>query len=156
MTCKDVICCDKMTLTLKMGGEKMTERTFPADSAVLPEVMSFVEEELEKIDCSMKASMQITVSVEEIFVNIANYAYGSEKGEAKIAIDEENGKVIISFVDNGTPFNPLEREAPDITLSAQERSIGGLGIFMVRKTMDDVSYEYKDGRNIFTISKSKR
>ena len=100
--------------------------------------------------------MQIDVAVEEIFVNIANYAYPSGEGEAVISIeaDKDAKSVSILFEDQGTPYDPLKNEDPDITLSADERPIGGLGIFMVKKSMDEVSYEYKDGKNRLTISKS--
>ena len=121
----------------------------------LDEVMAFIDEELEKHDTSMKVQMQIDVAVEEIFVNIAHYAYEDKNGSAQISIDfkENPTTVIISFSDQGIPFNPLDKEDPDTELSAEERQIGGLGIFIVKKSMDNVSYEYKDGCNIFTIEK---
>ncbi len=103
----------------------------------------------------MKIQMQIDVAVEEIFVNIANYAYGTGEGPAtvRINVDNQNKIVDITFIDNGVPYDPLAKEDPDITLSAQERQIGGLGIFMVKKSMDDVTYEYRDGHNILTLKK---
>ena len=121
----------------------------------LQEVLSFVDAFVEEAGVSMKAQMQIDVAVEELFVNIASYAYAPGTGEATIKIgkDPENNKVFITFVDSGKPYNPLEKDDPDITLSAEERGIGGLGIFMVKKSMDDMLYEYKDGQNIVTITK---
>lgn len=121
----------------------------------LERVLNFVETRLEELDCPMKIQAQIDIAVEEIYVNIAHYAYQSGTGQVTICIEteENSGIVVIRFIDSGIPFNPLEREDPDVTLSAEERNIGGLGIFMVKKSMDDVSYEYKDGHNILTIKK---
>jgi anti-sigma regulatory factor (Ser/Thr protein kinase) len=121
----------------------------------LDEVLAFIDEELEKHEASMKVQTQIDVAVEEIFVNIAHYAYENGDGQAQISVDfrEEPTTVIISFADQGMKFNPLERKDPDTTLSVEERQIGGLGIFIVKKSMDSVNYEYKDGSNIFTIEK---
>lgn len=99
--------------------------------------------------------MQIDVAVEELFVNIAQYAYAPGIGVAtiRLEIQEDPFVVVITFIDNGIPYNPLAKEDPDITLSAEERPIGGLGIYMVKKSMDEVSYEYKDGQNILRIKK---
>lgn len=121
----------------------------------LDTVIDFVNEHLEGVECPMKIQMQIDVAVEEIFVNIANYAYGTGEGPAtvRINVDNHNKIVDITFIDNGVPYDPLAKEDPDITLSAQERQIGGLGIFMVKKSMDDVTYEYRDGHNILTLKK---
>ena len=100
--------------------------------------------------------MQIDVAVEEIFVNIANYAYGSETGDAEISVDisGDPAEACIEFRDSGIAFNPLEKEEPDIALPAEKRKIGGLGIYMVKKSMDGVEYEYKDGQNILKIQKN--
>ena len=123
----------------------------------LDAVIGFVEEQLESADCPMKVSMQICVSLEEIYVNIVNYAYGDTVGTcelmSKLEPWEDGNKFTLTIRDRGKPFNPLEREDPDITLSAEERQIGGLGIFMVKKTMDEVSYEYQSGQNVLTIVK---
>ena len=127
-----------------------------ADVNNLDTVLAFVDEQLEKYGCSPKIQMQIDVAVEEIFVNIANYAYNPEIGLAGISVEtqEEPLAVTITFTDNGVPYDPLKKPDPDVTLSAEERQIGGLGIYMVKKSMDDISYEYKDGRNILTIKKN--
>ena len=125
-----------------------------ADTAELDKVMSFTDGILEELGCSPKAQMQIDVAVEEIFVNIASYAYPEGGGEAVISVEGDPAGVVITFEDEGVQYDPLKNEDPDITLSAEERPVGGLGIFMVKKTMDDVSYEYKDGRNRLTIRKS--
>lgn len=121
----------------------------------LQEVISFVDGHLEDMGASMKAQMQIDIAVEELFVNIAHYAYAPDAGEVVISVakDKEKNQISITFADSGKPYNPLEKTDPDVTLSAEERSIGGLGIFMVKKSMDDMRYEYKDGQNILTITK---
>lgn len=140
--------------------DRMKKELFiEAKTEKLDQVNEFLEEELEILNCSMKACMQILLAVEEIFVNIASYAYATENGMVYISIekmDEEthpDPMVEIHLADSGAPYNPLEREDPDITLSAEERSIGGLGIFMVKKIMDEVLYEYKDGKNDLAIRK---
>ena len=122
----------------------------------LPIVNDFVEKHLESVDCPMKAQMQILLAVEEIFTNIANYAYEPEKGIAVVRVEfsEDPVTVTITFIDNGIPYNPLEREDPDIHLAAEDRDIGGLGVFLVKNTMDDVTYEYKDGQNILQLKKN--
>ena len=134
----------------------MKEITLEAKVDNLNTVLSAVDEELEKADCTMKAQMAIDVAVEEIFVNIASYAYGDATGDATIIIDVDAGSSMatITFIDSGTPYNPLEKPDPDVTLSAAERQIGGLGIFIVKKSMDDVIYKHEDGKNIFTIVSS--
>lgn len=131
----------------------MIERDFPASDEVLDDVMAFVEEELDKAECPLRASMQIAVAAEEIFVNIAHYAYPCGQGWMNLAICYEDGIITLRFTDSGIPFDPLAMEDPDITLNADERDIGGLGIFMVKKSMDEVNYERRGGQNIFTISR---
>lgn len=133
----------------------MAELQIEARLENLDEVTSFVDSQLEAADCSMKAQMQIDIAVEEIFVNIARYAYAPETGNAWIDVQfEEQERIFeIVFRDQGTPFDPTAKEDPDITLSAQERSVGGLGIFMVRKSMDELLYQRENGQNILTIRK---
>ena len=130
----------------------MKELEIEAKIENLEQVLAFVDEELEKADCPVKTTIQIDVAVEEIFVNIARYAYNPEVGKATIRVEVRDGAVALTFVDNGVPYDPLAKEDPDITLSVEERQIGGLGIFMVKKSMDNISYEYKDGSNILTFS----
>ena len=134
----------------------MKELEITAINENLEKVLAFVDKELEKVGCPMKTQMKIDVAVEEIFVNIANYAYRPECGPATIRAEVQKDplRVILSFVDHGVPYAPLAKKDPDITLSSEERAIGGLGIFMVKKSMDDICYEYKDGHNILTITKN--
>ena len=133
----------------------MTERIFFADENALADVIAFTETELEKAECPMKTVMQITVAIEEIFVNIARYAYPDKKGKVRLSVCYDCTKRAVTFCmrDSGIPFNPLLNPDPDITLSAEERKIGGLGIYMMKKTMDNVSYAYEKGENILTMVK---
>ena len=121
----------------------------------LQQVISFIEESIQNTDHSPKTVIQITIAVEEIFVNIASYAYSPEKGNAEIGVEVSDDplEVTIRFADSGIPYDPLAKEDPDITLPAEQRPIGGLGIYMVKKSMDNVEYEHKDGQNIFIIRK---
>ena len=134
----------------------MKQLTVNAQTSELSQVLAFADTILEEAGCSAKTKMQIDIAIEEIFVNIATYAYPSEGGQAVIEIEtDKDGKIVkITFEDQGVPYNPLENEDPDITLPAEERPIGGLGIFMVKNIMDEVSYEYADGKNRLTIMKS--
>lgn len=133
----------------------MSELTLDAKTENLDKVLSFVDGHLEEQECPMKTQMQIDIAVEELFVNIAHYAYNPEVGPVTIRVEvqKEPLAVTITFIDHGAPYDPLAKEDPDITLSAEERQIGGLGIFMVKKSMDDIAYEYKDGQNILYIKK---
>ena len=134
----------------------MKELRVPARLEELDHVLNFVNAELESYECPMKAQMQIAIAVEEIYVNIARYAYHPEVGEATIRceVGGEPLQVVIQFMDGGKPYNPLEKDDPDTTLGVEEREIGGLGIFMVKKSMDKIDYEYSDGKNILTIKKT--
>ena len=118
-------------------------------------VTDFVNEVLESHDCSLRAQTQIDVAIDELFSNIARYAYPSGTGTATVQVrmEPEDGFVTITFLDRGIPYDPLQRDDPDVTLSAEERSIGGLGIYLVKKSMDAVTYSYENGQNILTIRK---
>ena len=137
---------------------ELTEQDKPATLTVdakvdnLDRVMAFVTDRLEG-SCSAKAKMQIDLALEEIFVNIANYAYDESGGTAEIVVDKADGKVAITLKDSGTPYNPLEKPDPDTTLSAEDRKIGGLGVYLVKQYMDDVTYVYENGQNNLTITK---
>lgn len=134
----------------------MTELTLQAKLENLDQVIDFVEEHLLKNGCPMKTLAQLQIAVEEIYVNIANYAYQSSEGTAtiQITINKEPIQAIITFMDNGLPFNPLLMEAPDTTLSAENRPEGGLGIFMVKNIMDEIKYIYEGEKNILTMCKN--
>lgn len=134
----------------------MKELTIAATVENIETVTEFVNEQLEALDCPVKAQMQIDIAIDELFGNIAHYAYNPEIGSATVRVEvtELPLAVIITFIDNGVPYDPLATADPDITLSAEERQIGGLGIYMVKKSMDEISYEYKNGQNILTIRKN--
>ena len=137
----------------------MKEITLEAKVENLSSVLEFVDTELEMNDCSMKTQMQIDVAVEELFVNVAHYAYTPEIGDVTLIMDVEDTedgskKAVITFKDSGMPFDPTAKEDPDVTLSAQERQIGGLGIYMVKKSMDEMKYIYDEGQNVLTITKT--
>ena len=121
-------------------------------------VTDFVNEQLEALDCPMKAQMQIDIAIDEIFSNIAHYAYDPKVGEATVRVEvaEEPLSVIITFIDGGVPYDPLTAADPDTTLSAEDRALGGLGIFMVKKSMDEITYRYENGSNILSIRKNLR
>jgi sigma-B regulation protein RsbU (phosphoserine phosphatase) len=139
----------------KEGSENMTSKSFPAKTDALSDVLGFVDQMLQGFDCPMKIQMALCIAIEEIFVNIANYAYGDGGGEMTMGIGFDKDSNTINFVitDNGIPFDPLKKPDPDITLSAEERQIGGLGIFIAKKTMDSLTYSYEDGKNILTMNK---
>jgi anti-sigma regulatory factor (Ser/Thr protein kinase) len=134
----------------------MKELDIAALTDNLDAVIAFVDEQLEGTGCSMKIQMQIDLAVEEIFVNIASYAYDPETGPATVRVEvkPDGSAVIITFIDHGIPYDPLAKEDPDITLAADDRKIGGLGIFLVKKNMDNIRYEYKNGSNILSIEKN--
>lgn len=133
----------------------MQELTISATVENIPIVTQFVDEQLETMNCSMKAQMQIDIAIDELFGNIAHYAYRPDVGPATVRVEvvEEPIAVIITFIDQGVPYDPLKNRDPDTMLSAEEREIGGLGIYMVKKSMDEISYEYQDGQNILKIKK---
>ena len=132
----------------------MIRKELEATAENLNVINAMIDEQLEAADCPMKTQMQIDLAVEEIFVNIVLYAYAPDTGTAAVSFDITEDRVArIIFEDSGVPYDPLAKEDPDVTLSANERQIGGLGIFMVKKTMDSVSYEYSEGKNILTLEK---
>ena len=132
--------------------------TIAATTENLEQVIAFVDQVLEEHDCPMNIQFQIDVAVEEIYVNIAHYAYRPDVGPATICcqVEEDPLQIIIHLLVSGRPYDPLAREDPDVTLSAEEREVGGLGIFMVKNSMDDVSYRYENGKNIRTSRKKLR
>lgn len=134
----------------------MKELTIDAVIENIPAATAFVDEQLEAMGCPMRAQMQIDIAIDELFGNIAHYAYNPQVGPATVRVEvtEEPMAVVITFIDHGVPYDPLVKDDPDITLSAEDREVGGLGIYMVKKSMDSVSYEYRDGQNILTIKKN--
>ena len=133
----------------------MTNKTFPAKTESLSDVLGFVEQTLEELECPMKIQTAICVAIEEVFVNVAHYAYPDGEGDMSLHIgfDDQSRAITFRMADKGVPFDPLVKPDPDITLSAEEREIGGLGIFIAKKTMDSLSYSYENGENILTMIK---
>lgn len=134
----------------------MKELTIEATPENVDKVIEFIDGMLEEYGCGVKEQMAIDVAVDELFSNIAHYAYNPETGYATVLVDVKNDPlaVEITFIDHGVPYDPLAKADPDTTLSVEDRQIGGLGIFIVKKSMDAVNYEYKDGKNILTIKKN--
>ncbi len=135
----------------------MAELQVPATVEKLDEVIAFVGEQLEAFDCPFKVRFQIELALEEIYVNIAHYAYNPEIGLATVRCTvekEPQTQVTIELLDSGKPYDPLARQDPNTALPAEERDIGGLGIFLVKKNMDHVAYRYEDGKNILVMKKS--
>ena len=134
----------------------MKELVIAADRNNLLKVQSFIDEQLEDAGCPMLTQIAIDVAVEELFVNIASYAYDQEIGVAVVRVEmlDDPLSVKITFIDNGKQYDPLAKPDPDITLAAKERKKGGLGIYMVKNSMDDMRYEYRDEKNILTIKKN--
>ena len=126
-----------------------------ARTEALSDILGFVDEMLEKYECPMKIQTAVCVAIEEVFVNVAHYAYGEGEGDMTLGIsfDAESRVITFRMTDKGIPFDPLQKPDPDITLSAEEREIGGLGIFITKKTMDCLTYAYENGENILTMIK---
>ena len=133
----------------------MRELIVEADRKNLPKVQEFIDELLEKANCPALTQTAIDVAVEEIFVNIASYAYSPESGTVSVRADVRGQPPLaeITFTDSGRPYNPLAKPDPDTSLSIRQRQKGGLGIYMVKQSMNQVNYEYRDGKNILTIGK---
>ena len=133
----------------------MKELTLAATVENIETVTEFVNEQMEALDCPMKAQMQIDIAIDELFSNIAHYAYSPETGEATVRFEvvQAPRSVVLTFIDKGVPYNPLSNTDPDTGLSAEERDAGGLGIYIVKKSMDEIAYAYEDGKNILSIRK---
>ena len=129
--------------------------TTKAETANIEAITAFVDQELEARGCPVRQQMQIRVAIDEIVANVANYAYvrGSGNLTVNFAFEEQDRTAVLTFIDEGIPYDPVKKEDPDITLPAQEREIGGLGIFLVRKIMDDMNYRREGGKNILTLRK---
>lgn len=133
----------------------MKELVTEAVNNNLPNVLAFVDEQLKVVSCPMKTQIQVDVAVEELFVNIANYAYDEAIGKVivQVSVYEAPLCIEITFIDKGKQYDPLATSDPDITIPAKKRKKGGLGVFMTKKYMDDIRYEYRDGHNILTVTK---
>lgn len=134
----------------------MVSKTFKATDQELPNASNFVEEQAELLGLNAKAVMQVLVALEEMFVNVCHYAYDqSDPGDITIDVDISDDKLSVTLIDDGPMYDPLSKEDPDVTLDVAERPIGGLGIFLVKKTMDETAYKYVNNQNNFTFVKNK-
>lgn len=133
----------------------MKELTIEALTGNIPQVTEFVERQLEAANCPMKTQMQLNIAIDELLGNIARYAYhpGTGPVTVKLELTEEPRGVALTFIDRGVPYDPLGNPDPDTSLSAEEREIGGLGIYMVKKIMDEIEYRHENGQNILTVKK---
>ena len=133
----------------------MKELTLDAVVQNIEAVTDFVNAALEEWNCPMKAQMQIDMAIDELFGNIAQYAYAPGTGMATVRIEplKEARGMRLTLIDSGKPYDPLSGGDPDTTLSIEERGIGGLGVFLVKKTMDDMRYAYENGQNVLTVEK---
>jgi len=131
----------------------MKKITIPAKIENLPQAIDFINQQLKPFEPISQAQLQLELAVEEVYVNIAKYAY--EPGEGKVfiscEIDENPLQATVQFTDSGIPYNPIDNKAPD--MKSREKEVGGLGIFLIKKNVDDISYQYQDGKNILTIRK---
>ena len=143
---------EEMLKDMKSSSEELTVE---ATLDNLANVMDFCVAPLEDMDAPTKIQFSLNLVVEEIFVNVANYAYKPQTGSLAIVRTVENSPlaIVLRFIDSGVPYNPLEKPDPDVTQSLEERQIGGLGIFLVKKNVDDIAYEYTNGQNILTVRK---
>lgn len=130
-------------------------KTLRTESRVenVPAVLQFVAAELAALGCPAQTQAQIKLAVDELFANICFYAYDAGVGPVEITVDAEDQTAVVTVCDRGVPFDPLSAEAPDLSLSGEERPIGGLGIFLLREMMDDLCYAYRDGRNTLRLKK---
>lgn len=131
-----------------------SEKIFPATKAAYDTAAAWLEETLNEINCPMKLVMQISMCFEEVFVNIASYAYDDDNGTVRCLVNSDGKSITLQLCDRGKPFDPTAKEDPDVTLQMEDRTIGGLGIFLTKQMMDVVSYERKNGENILSIQKN--
>lgn len=137
-------------------GEK--ELTVDATLESIALVTDFVNSELDAKDCSPKARVQIDIAIDELISNIVSYAFPSGNGSftVRVAFEKSSPTAVLTFLDRGQPFDPLSVSEPDVTSAAEDRPVGGLGVFLIRRLMNDASYEYRDGQNILRLRKDMR
>ena len=134
----------------------MPQITLPATTENIEVATDFINEILESVDCPIRTQMQLDIALDELMSNVARYAYAPQTGDITVSVEiaDEPRRAVLTLTDNGVPYDPLQKEDPDVTLSAEERQIGGLGIFIVKNAMDEMRYCYKDNQNIVTIIKN--
>ncbi|MBQ6118347.1 MAG: ATP-binding protein [Clostridia bacterium] len=134
----------------------MAQMTFPATLENIEAATDFMNGILESADCPMRTQMKLAIALDELMSNVARYAYAPGTGDVTVSVEvlEDPKRAVITLTDSGVPYDPLQKEDPDVTLSAEERGIGGLGIYIVKQSMDGMTYEYRDGQNVLTIVKN--
>ena len=137
------------------GGNSVKEITVKASIDSITEVTKFIDDHLTELGCPVKTRSQIDIAIDELVNNVASYAYESGTGDLTVqfGFDECSRTAAITFIDSGLPFDPVAAADPDVTLPAEDRGVGGLGIFLVKKTMDNVVYKYLNGKNVLRIEK---
>ena len=145
---------DITMLCLELNG-KIIRRSLTTEAVLnqLGEVEGLVNGVMDELGCPANARKKVNLAVEEIFVNIAGYAYGSDGGTVSVEVAGSRTEIAVTFRDSGVPYDPLQKPDSDVTLSADQRQVGGLGIYLVKKNMDTVSYSYIDGQNVLTLTK---
>ena len=138
-----------------LGNDTGNSITLPAAVENIGKITAFVEGKLEERDCPLKKTMEISMAVDEVMANVAMYAYAPGTGDVTVqfGFEEASRTASVTFIDGGVAFDPLAKEDPDVTLPAEQRKIGGLGIFLVKKTMDEVTYKREDNKNVLCIRK---
>lgn len=133
----------------------MKSITLPATIDSINNATDFINEVLEEADCPMRTKIQLDIALDELMSNVARYAYPQGEGDITVSVEilETPKRVVLTLIDSGIPYDPLKKDDPDVSLSAEEREIGGLGIYIVKESMDDLQYEYKNNQNIVTIVK---
>ena len=133
----------------------MAQMTFPATLDNIDAATDFMNGILESAGCPMRTQMKLAIALDELMSNVARYAYAPGTGDVTVCVKvpEAPRRAVVTLTDSGVPYDPLQKEDPDVTLSAEERGIGGLGIFIVKQSMDEMTYAYEDGRNVVTIVK---
>ena len=133
----------------------MAQMTFPATLDNIDAATDFMNGILESAGCPMRTQMKLAIALDELMSNVARYAYAPGTGDVTVCVEvpEAPRRAVVTLTDSGVPYDPLQKEDPDVTLSAEERGIGGLGIFIVKQSMDEMTYAYEDGRNVVTIVK---
>ena len=134
----------------------MAQMTFPASLEYIEPATDFMNDILESAGCPMRTRMKLDIALDELMSNVAQYAYAPGTGDVTVSVEvvEEPKRAVVTLTDSGVPYDPLQKEDPDVTLSAEERGIGGLGIYIVKQSMDGMTYEYRDGQNVLTIVKA--
>ena len=134
----------------------MTCLTLPATPESIAPATDFLNEILEGAGCSLRDQTKLDIALDELMSNVAQYAYAPGTGDIALSVEilEDPKRVVLTLTDSGIPYDPLKKEDPDVTLSAEQRSVGGLGIYIVKQSMDAITYDHKDGKNILSITKN--